>query len=125
MLLLYLQVIHICPDLTADTTITLPSAEAGLMYEFWYGGTAADAQDWLITTGSNTNFYVGGLVMNDTDDGGDDTAVVDSNGSSNSKLGVLTPIAGTMVKMVCDGVKWYVNGQVVSATDASVTFGDQ
>ena len=117
--------IHICPDLTADTTITLPSAEAGLMYEFWYGGTAADAQDWLITTGSNTNFYVGGLVMNDTDDGGDDTAVVDSNGSSNSKLGVLTPIAGTMVKMVCDGVKWYVNGQVVSATDASVTFGDQ
>ena len=117
--------IHICPDLTADTTITLPSAEAGLMYEFWYGGTAADAQDWLITTGSNTNFYVGGLVMNDTDDGGDDTAVVDSNGSSNSKLGVLTPFAGTMVKMVCDGVKWYVNGQVVSATNTSVTFGDQ
>ena len=63
--------------------------------------------------------------MNDTDDGGDDTAVVDSNGSSNSSLGVLTPIAGTLVKMVCDGTVWYVNGQVVSATDTSVTFGDQ
>ena len=117
--------IHVCPDLTADATYTLPSAERGLSYEFWYGGTAADAQDWKFDTGSNTNFYIGGLVMNDTDNGGDDTAVVDSDGNSNSVLDVLTPIAGTCVKLVCDGVNWYVNGQVVSATDTSVVFNDQ
>lgn len=116
--------IHVCPDLTADTTISLPTAAFGLSYEFWYGGTAADAQDWLIQTGSNDNFYVGGLVMHDTDNGGDDTAVVDSDGNSNSKLSVLTPIAGTCVKVVCDGTKWYVNGQVISATDTSVVFAD-
>ena len=117
--------IHVVPDLTADCTFTLPSEERGLYYEFWYGGTAADAQDWTFDTGSDTNYFVGGLVQHDTDAGGDDTAVVDSDNNSNSKLGVLTPIAGTVVKMVCDGVVWYVNGTVISATDTGVTFADQ
>jgi len=117
--------IHVMPDLTADCTITMPSEEEGLSYEFWYGGTAADAQDWTFDTGSNDNYFIGGLVQHDTDAGGDDTAVVDSDNNSNSKLGVLTPIAGTSVKMVCDGVVWYVNGSVISATDTGVTFADQ
>ena len=117
--------IHVMPDLTADCTITMPSEEEGLSYEFWYGGTAADAQDWTFDTGSDTNYFVGGLVRHDTDNGGDDTAVVDSDNNSNSKLGVLTPVAGTHVMMVCDGVKWYVNGTVVSATDTGITFADQ
>jgi len=117
--------IHVMPDLTADCTVTMPSEEDGLYYEFWYGGTAADAQDWTFDTGSDTNFFIGGLVQHDTDNGGDDTAVVDSDGNSNSKMGVLTPIAGTHVMMVCDGVNWYVNGTVVSATDTGVTFANQ
>ena len=115
--------IHVIPDLSADSTFTLPTEEAGLSYEFWYGGTAADAHDWTIKTTGNSNYFVGGLVLDDTDDGS--TVVVDSNGSSNSSMGVLTPIAGTLVKVVCDGTVWYVNGQVVSATDAAVTFADQ
>ena len=117
--------IHIIPDLTADCTLSFPTEAVGLVFEFWYGGTAADAQDWTFDTGSNTNYFVGGAVQHDTDAGGDDTAVVDSNGSSNSKMGVLTPIAGTRVKFVCDGLKWYVNGTVVSATDTGITFADQ
>ena len=117
--------IHIIPDLTADCTLSFPAEKVGLVFEFWYGGTAADAQDWLFDTGSDTNYFVGGAVQHDTDAGGDDTAVVDSNGSSNSKMGVLTPIAGTRVKFVCDGLKWYVNGTVVSATDTGITFADQ
>jgi len=32
---------HVIPDLTADSTFTLPTEEVGLNYEFWYGGTAA------------------------------------------------------------------------------------
>jgi hypothetical protein len=117
--------IHVMPDLTADCTLSFPAEEVGLVFEFWYGGTAADAQDWTFDTGSNTNFFVGGAVQHDTDNAGDDTAVVDSNGSSNSIMGVLTPIAGTRVKFVCDGLKWYVNGTVVSATDTGITFADQ
>ena len=51
--------IHIMPNLTADCTITMPSEEDGLYYEFWYGGTAADAQDWTFDTGSDTKFFNG------------------------------------------------------------------
>ena len=114
---------HIIPDLTADCTLTLPTEEVGLNYEFWYGGTAADAQDCTFDTGSDTNYFVGGAHHADTD--GELSAVVDSNGSSNSKMAVLTPECGTWVKFVCDGVKWYVNGDVISATNTAITFGDQ
>ena len=117
--------IHVMPDLTADCTLTLPTEEVGLCFEFWYGGTAADAQDWIIKTTGNSNYMVGGVVGHDTDNGGDDTAVIDANGSSNSQLTVYTPIAGTCVKLVCDGTLWYVNGSVISATDTFCAFADQ
>ena len=55
----------------------------------------------------------------------DVTNVVDSNNTSNSKVSVLTPEAGTMVKFVCDGQKWYINGHVVSATNTAIVFADQ
>ena len=117
--------IHIIPDLTADCTLSFPTEAVGLVFEFWYGGTAADAQDWLFDTGSDTNYFVGGAVQHDTDAGGDDTYVVDSDNNSNSQLTVYTPIAGTVVKVVCDGTVWYINGSCISATDASHAFADQ
>tara|TARA_Y100001938_G_C7776997_1_gene276083 strand:- start:44 stop:511 length:468 start_codon:yes stop_codon:yes gene_type:complete len=117
--------VHIVPDLTADCTITLPTEKLGLNYEFWYGGTAADAQDWIIKTSGNSNYFVGGCVGHDTDAGGDDTYVVDADGNSNSQLTVYTPIAGTWVKVVCNGLLWYINGSCVSATDAAHAFADQ
>lgn len=115
--------IHSMPDLTADCVITLPAEEVGLVYEFWYSGTAADAHDWTFDTGSDTNYFVGGAHHADTD--GELSAVVDSNNSSNSKMGVLTPECGTFVKFVCDGLLWYVNGNVISATNTAITFADQ
>ena len=117
--------VHIMPDLTADCTITLPTEAQGLSYEFWYGGTAADAQDWIIKTTGNSNYMIGGLVGHDTDNAGDDTAVIDSDNNSNSQLTIYTPIAGTKVELVCDGVVWYVNGHVISATDTFLAFADQ
>tara|TARA_R100000995_G_scaffold48758_1_gene23403 strand:- start:1692 stop:2156 length:465 start_codon:yes stop_codon:yes gene_type:complete len=116
-------IIHVCPDLTADIVISLPAEEQGLSYEFWYGGSLADAQDWQFDTGADVNYFIGGLVHNDTD--GDVTNVVDSDGDSNSKVSVLTPIAGTMVKFVCNGQQWYLNGHVVSATNTAIVFADQ
>ena len=117
--------VHVMPDLTADCTITLPTEASGLSFEFWYGGTAADAQDWIIKTTGNSNYMIGGLVGHDTDNGGDDTAVIDSDNNSNSQLTIYTPIAGTKVELICDGTVWYVNGHVISATDTFLAFADQ
>jgi len=120
-------IIHVVPDLTADITITLPTPKKGLVYEFMYAGAAADAQDWLITTGSDTNYYKGGVVHIDSDAGAgaDETIPVMSDGNSNSKFTVLTPQGGTVVKLYCDGTIWYINGTVVSASASAAAFADQ
>ena len=120
-------IIHIVPNLTADCTITLPTPKAGLVYEFMYGGVAADAQDWIISTGSNTNYFLGGVLHIDSDAGaGADEAVpVFPDGNSNSVLTVLTPQGGTLLKLFCDGTLWYVNGTVISASASAAAFTDQ
>ena len=83
-------ILHVIPNLTADIVISLPPEEAGLTYEFIYGGAAADAQDWLLDSGSNTNYFVGGVVHLDSDanSAGDEVVPVYSDGTSNSKLTV-------------------------------------
>lgn len=117
--------IHLIPNLTADCTFTLPVEAAGLSYEFWYAGAAADAQDWIFDTGSDTNYFIGGVSHLDTDAGsaGDEVVPVFSDGNSNSKLTVNVPQCGTVVRMVCNGTQWYVNGLVVAAT--APAFADQ
>lgn len=116
---------HVVPDLTADCVFSLPTAAAGLHYRFVYGGNAADAHDWQFDTGSDTNFYIGGLVQHDPDDAGDDTVVYHPDGDSNSKANVLTPDSGTVVELYCDGTNWLLSGTVISATDTAVTWADQ
>lgn len=117
--------IIVVPDLTATCTIDLPAEEVNLVYEFIYGGAAADAQNFVVDSESDTNYFVGGVTHFDTDagSGGDEVVPVYSDGNSNSKLTVVTPDAGTRILMVCDGVKWYVTGVVVSSTVP--TFADQ
>jgi len=116
---------HIIPDLTADLTLSLPTAAAGLEYEFIYGGVAADAQDWAVDTGADANFFLGGLAHLDTDagSGGDEVVPVAPDGDSNSILSVLVPDVGTRVRLVCDGTNWFLDGAVVGAT--APTFADQ
>ena len=117
--------VHIMPNLTADCTISLPTVVDGLRYTFVYGGVAADAQDWIIDTGSDTNYFLGGLVHLDTDAGsaGDEVVPIAGDGNSNSKLTVLTPDVGTRIDLFCDGTNWYLSGYVASATVPS--FADQ
>jgi hypothetical protein len=117
---------HYLPNLTADITISLPDPAAGLWFEFAYAGVAADAQDWIITTGSNTNYFLGGVVHldSDADAAGDEVVAVASDGNSNSKLTVLVPNVGTRVRVEChNGVLWIASGFVVAAT--APTFTDQ
>jgi hypothetical protein len=120
--------VHILPDLSQDIIISLPTAAsgslvAGLFYEFWYSGVLADASDWQINTGSNTNFFLGGVVELDMSAG---SVVHDAgDGNSNSRMAILTPGVGTLIKMYCDGTTWTVNGTVQSDTGNSVTWNDQ
>lgn len=113
---------HYFPDFTATCTATLPTPKAGLWFEFAYAGVAADAQNFVISTGSNTNYFVGGLVFLDHDS--DVIAPIAGNGSSNSKLTVVTPTVGTRFRIEsANGTTWVISGFVNSATIP--TFGDQ
>lgn len=119
-------ILHIIPNLTADITITLPTPEDGLTYRFWYGGLAADAQDWIFVTGAdNSVYYIGGVMHIDEDSSGAEAASVYSDGNSNSELTILTPASGTEIEFICNGTNWYVNGQGVSASASGVAFADQ
>jgi hypothetical protein len=116
---------HVVPNLAASCTISLPAAAAGLDYEFVYGGVAADAQNWVLDAGSDTNFYLGGVVHLDTDanSAGDEVVPKAGDGNSNSILTVVTPDVGTRIRLQCDGTNWYLSGFVASATVP--TFADQ
>lgn len=77
-------VTNFIPDAGQAITMTLPTPVLGVSYRFVYGGGAADASNHVITTGTNTLFFVGGLSFFDTDT--DVIATVYANGSTNSKL---------------------------------------
>ena len=117
--------VHMMPDTAQDTTLDLPAEADNLHYKFIYTGAAADASDWIITSGDNAEQFVGGVVVHDED--GELTAAVYSNGSTNSKLNVFTPEAGTVVEMWYDlaTTSWYITGTVVSKTATGASFADQ
>lgn len=113
---------HYMPNLTSTCTITLPTPKAGLWFEFAYSGVAADAQNWVITSGSDTNYFDGGLQFIDNDT--DVVAPIAGDGNSNSKLTVVTPDVGTRVRVESrNGTLWTLSGFVGSATIPS--FADQ
>jgi hypothetical protein len=112
---------HYIPNLTADCAITLPAPKAGLWFEFVYSGVAADAQDWNFTTGSNTNFFLGGLLYVDDNPTADS---IGPDGNSNSKMNILVPEPGTRIRVECtNDVNWVVSGVVAAAS--APTFADQ
>jgi len=112
--------LHVIPDLTGDLTMDLPTEAAGLYFKFIYVGGAEDAQDWIIDSEANANFFTGGLNTYDDDDTG--ATPVYSDNTDDSICTVLTPGTGTEVEIWCDGTIWFINGTVVSGTATSVTF---
>ena len=115
-------VMHYFPDFSSTCTATLPTPKAGLWFEFAYSGVAADAQNFVLSSGSNTNYFKGGLCFLDNDT--DVVAPIAGNGSSNSKLTLVTPAPGSRFRCECaDGTTWVLSGTVGSATIPS--FADQ
>ena len=115
--------IHLVANVSADRTFTLPAVDPGLYYEFWSTMEAADGHDWLIVTGSDTNFYKGGVIFLDSDVGGAASEVILSapNGTDDATIQINLPSVGTCVKMYCDGTNWFLSGVVFSTTAPTFT----
>jgi len=110
----------VVPAITANRTVTLPSPVAGSTFQIIYGGAATETENLIIDTGSDTNFYIGGIQHLDTNA---DNVAVYSDGNSNSVL-TLIDFGVMEINIVAkDSTNWYVWGNVVSAT--APTFADQ
>jgi len=113
---------HYVPDFSSTCTATLPAPKAGLWFEFVYAGLAADAQNFVISTGSDTNYYVGAITFIDHDT--DVVSPLAPDGNSNSKLTLVTPAGGTIIRIEStNGTTWTVSGFAASATVPA--FADQ
>lgn len=110
--------LHVCPDFTSTCTITLPEVINGLKYEFMYGGAADDGEDWVIVTAvAGTDFFKGGVCQLDPGESANsEVTPVYSTIATDDTLTVVTPNAGTLITLVCDGTFWLLNGIVVSDT---------
>lgn len=116
---------HLVANVSADRTFTLPTPAAGLCFEFIATVGAADGHDWIINTGSNTNYFVGAVIHLDSDagSGADELVLVAPDGDSNSKLQINLPQGGTRIRVISDGTLWCVDGFAMSVTAPS--FADQ
>lgn len=117
--------VHLIANVSADRTFTLPTPASGLDFELVATVGAADGHDWIITTGSDTNYFVGAITHLDTDAdaAGDEIVTVAPDGNSNSKLQINLPQGNTRVRFICDGTLWTVAGFAVSTTVPA--FADQ
>ena len=102
----------VVPGLAANRTITLPAPVAGQSYKLIYGGAAEEAENLIIITPGNTNFFIGCIVHLDSN--ADNTSIY-SNGSSNSKL-TLTDFGCFEINILAkDSTNYYIWGYVEGA----------
>ena len=112
--------VHIIGDFGQVCTITLPAAAAGLNYEFWYYGSAAETHDDTLKTTSNSFPFKGGVAFMDVANA---ISAVYPNGSTNSSMALNNMAGGTCFKVFTDGTSWFLTGTIVS--DTAPTFADQ
>ena len=113
--------ILLVPDGGQDNTYTLPAPISGSVFRFVYAGGAADATDALIITPGNTNFYIGGVTLLDTD--GDSISSVFSDGNSNSSIQLNVPAGFDVTIVGLNTTNYQIFGNVTSTT--APAFADQ
>lgn len=102
---------YLIPLVTSNVTMTLPATPTlGEKHKLVFVGTAADAEDWVITAAA---FFIGGVAH--VDIGGTTEAAIYANGSTHNTLTVNNPAAGTAVTFIGDGTNWTATGMVSSA----------
>ena len=102
----------VVPAIGSNRTITLPAPVAGQTYKLIYGGAAEAAENLIIVTPGNTNFFIGCIVHLDSN--ADNTSIY-SNGSSNSQL-TLTDFGCFEINIVAkDSTNYFIWGYAESA----------
>ena len=97
----------VVPAITANRTITLPSPVAGSHFKFIYGGAAEEAENLIIITPGNSNYFIGGIVHADSNA---DNVSVYSDGNSNSTL-TLTDFGCFEINILAkDSTNWLIWG---------------
>ncbi len=110
----------VVPALGSNRTITLPAPIAGSYFKLIYGGAAEEAENLIIVTPGNTNFFIGGIVHLDSNA---DNVSVYSDGNSNSQL-TLTDFGLFEINILAkDSTNYYIWGYQEGA-DAPA-FADQ
>jgi len=110
----------VVPAITANRTITLPSPVAGAHFKFIYGGAAEEAENLIIDTGADANYFIGGIVHADSNA---DNVSVYSDGNSNSTL-TLTDFGCFEINILAkDSTNYFIWGYAEGA-DAPA-FADQ
>ena len=110
--------ISVVPALGDNRTLTLPTPAAGLAFKFIYGGAATEAQNLIIDTGADANFFIGSIAHLDTNA---DNAAVYPDGNSNS---VFTAIAFGPIEINIvgrDDTNWYIWGSQQGADAPAFT----
>ena len=102
----------VVPALAANRTITLPAPVAGAHFKLIYGGAAEEAENLIIVTPVNTNFFIGGIVHLDSNA---DNLSVYSDGNSNSSL-TLTDFGLFEINILAkDSTNYYIWGYAEGA----------
>ena len=102
----------VVPALAANRTITLPAPVAGQSYKLIYGGAAEEAENLIILTPANANFFIGGIVHLDSNA---DNVSVYSDGNSNSSL-TLTDFGLFEINILAkDSTNYYIWGYAEGA----------
>ena len=97
----------VVPALGGNRTITLPAPVAGAHFKLIYGGAAEEAENLIIVTPGNTNFFIGGIVHLDSNA---DNVSVYSDGNSNSQL-TLTDFGLFEINILAkDSTNYYIWG---------------
>ena len=99
--------VNVVPAITGNRTLTLPSPTAGVWFKFIYGGAAEEAENLIFDTGSDTNYFIGGIVHLDSNA---DNVSVYSDGGSNSIL-TLTDFGIFEINILAkDSTNWIIWG---------------
>ena len=112
--------ILVIPAITADRTITLPAPIGGSYFKLIYGGAAEEAQNLIINTPGNSNFFLGGIVHLDSNA---DNLSVYADGNSNSSIQLNVPQGFDITIVGKDTTNYQIFGNVTSTT--APAFADQ
>ena len=112
--------VNVIPDVAGNSKVfTLPTpSAAGVYYNFIYGGAAADAHTWHIktTTTDGSVYFKGALAHHDTNQTGQTTSIVYSDGDSNDAIELAIAQAFDIHLLSLSTTVWYMWGWTAGNT---------